>query len=136
MKAFIGSKKGTSKVFGTSMIVVVAFAFGLTFFNFVTSNIDSMKATFNTQMKNLLLASFSANSTHIVAFIKNTANQVCEITHAYLNSMLAILQEGKVTIQPISIGEAIIVGSFAEGNAYTVKLSSIFSVAVTFTVTI
>lgn len=106
------------------------------FLNFSVSNVDFTKATFNTRMTSLLLDSVSANTTHIVASIKNTANNVVEITQAYVNSMFAILQEGKATIQPVSIGVATIVGSFAEGSTYTVKLSSIFNIAITFTVTL
>lgn len=136
MKALIGSQQGTSMVLGALMIVLVTFASGMFFFNFVMSNVDSMKTAFNTQMKNLLLEYFSANTTHIIAVIKNTANKVVEITHAYVNNMLAILQEGKIIIQPLSTGAATIIGSFAKGNTYTVKLTNIFNVAITFTVTI
>lgn len=136
MKAFISSKNGTSKVLGTLMVIIVAFAFGLYFFKFAMSNVDFAKTTFNTQITSLLLSSVSANSTHIVAFIKNAANQVVEITQAYVNNMLATLQEGKAILQPVSTGVATIVGSFTEGNTYTVKLSNVFSVAVTFTVTV
>lgn len=136
MKALIGSQQGTSMVLGALMIVLVTFASGMFFFNFVMSNVDSMKTAFNTQMKNLLLEYFSANTTHIIAVIKNTANKVVEITQAYVNNMLATLQEGKTIIQPLSTGVATIVGSFTKGNTYTVKLTNIFNVAITFTVTI
>lgn len=136
MKAFIRSKKGTSKVLGILMITMVTLVSGFFFLNFVTANVNFAKNTFNTQMKSLLLDSFSANTTHIVAFIKNSANKVVEFTQAYVNNMLGTLQGGKATIKPLSIGIATIRGSFAEGNTYTVKLSNIFNVAITFTVTV
>ncbi|TET57680.1 hypothetical protein E3J51_02675 [Candidatus Bathyarchaeota archaeon] len=72
---------------------------GFIFLNFVTGNIDSMKTIFNTQMKSLLLDHFSVNQTHIVIFLKNTADEIIEITKAYVNHLLAILHEGK-TISP------------------------------------
>jgi hypothetical protein len=100
------------------------------------SNVNLAKNTFNNQMKNLLLDSFSANTTHIVAFIRNSADKVIEFTQAYVNSMLGTLQGGKATIKPLSVGMATICGSFAKGSTYTVKLSNIFNVAITFTVTI
>lgn len=136
MRAFVCSKKGMSKVLGIFMIIIVVFVFGLLFVNFAMFNVESMKTTYNTKVSNLLLASFSANTTHIVAFIRNTANRVAEITQAYVNSMLVVLQGGKAIIKPAATGVAIVVGSFMEGSTYTVKLSTIFNLAVTFTVTI
>lgn len=64
------------------------------------------------------------------------ANEVVEITQAYVNNMLRVLQGGKAIIKPLSIGVATILGSFTGGSTYTVKLSNIFNVAITFTVTI
>lgn len=136
MKAFIRSKKGTSKVLGTLVMIIVVFISGFFFYNFVTSNVNFSKNTFNTQMTNLLLNSFSANSTHIVAFIKNSANKAIEFTQAYTNNMLAVLQGGKAIIESLSTGVAIIRGSFMEGSTYTVKLANIFNVAITFDVTV
>ncbi len=116
--------------------MVVVFVSGFSFVNFVMSNVEFAKTVFNTQMKSLLLDSFSANITHIVVYLKNTGKQTVEITQAYVNSMLTMLQDGKAIIQPLSVGVATIVGSFAEGDTYTVKLSNIFNTAVTFTVTL
>ena len=136
MKAFIRSKKGTSKVLGILMTTIVVLVSGFVFSDFVMSNVNLAKNTFNTQMKSLLLDSFSANTTHIVAFIKNSADKVIEFTQAYVNNMLGTLHGGKAMIKPFSIGVATIRGSFAQGNTYTVKLSNIFNAAITFTVTV
>jgi uncharacterized membrane protein (DUF485 family) len=136
MKAFICSKKGTSMVLGMLMTIIIVIASGFLLFNFVMSNVNFAKQTFNTQMKHLLLESYSANTTHIIVFIRNTARQTVEFTLAYVNNMLATLQNGKVTISSLSVGVATIVGSFAKGNTYTVKLTNVFNVAITFTVTI
>lgn len=136
MRAFKRSRKGTSMVLGTLMIIVVVFASGFLFFNFVMSNVDFMKTTFDTEMKKLILDSFSANATHIVAFVRNTASKAVEFTLAYVNNMVATLQEGKATISPLSVGVATIIGNFAEGKTYTVKLTNIFNTAITFTATV
>ncbi len=118
------------------MLVIVTIASGFMFLNFVTNNVDSMKTVFNTQMKNLLLDHFSANITHIVIFLKNTANNVVEIAQAYVNNILAVLQEGKAIIAPLTTGIATIIGSFKEGNTYEIKLGNFLSVDLSFTVTI
>ncbi|MCK4222938.1 hypothetical protein KAX01_01465 [Candidatus Bathyarchaeota archaeon] len=94
-----------------------------------------MKTTFNTQMKSLLLDHFSVNQTHIVIFLKNTADEIIEITKAYVNHLLAILHEGKTVIAPLTTGIATIMGSFTLGNTYEVKLTSLFSIDLSFTVT-
>jgi hypothetical protein len=136
MKAFLPSKKGTSKVLGTLMAIIITFASGFFFLNFVMSNVDFAKNTFNTQMQGLLLDSFFANTTHIVAFIKNAASQTVELTLAYVNNALATLQKGKVLIAPLSTAAATIVGSFSKGSSYTVKLTNIFNIAIAFSVTV
>lgn len=135
LKTFKASKSGTTKVLGILMLIIVTIASGFIFLNFVTGNIDSMKTTFNTQMKSLLLDHFSVNQTHVVIFLKNTADEIIEITKAYVNHMLAILHEGKAIIAPLTTGIATIIGSFTPGNTYEVKLTSFFSIDISFTVT-
>lgn len=135
LKTFITSKSGTTKALGLLMLIIVTIASGFIFLNFVTGNIDLMKTTFDTQMKSLLLDHFSVNQTHIVIFLRNTADELIEITQAYVNNMLAILQEGKSIIAPLTTGIATIIGSFTPGNIYEVKLTSFFSIDVSFTVT-
>ncbi len=78
----------------------------------------------------------SANATHIVAFVRNTASKAVEFTLAYVNNMVATLQEGKATISPLSVGVATVIGSFIEGKTYTVKLTNVFNTAITFTATV
>ena len=134
LKTFITSKSGTTRVLGVLMLIIVTIASGFIFLNFVTGNIDLMKTTFNTQMKSLLLDHFSVNQTHIIIFLRNTADELIEITQAYVNNILAILQEGKTIIAPLTTGIATIMGSFTSGNTYEVKLTSFFSIDVSFTV--
>jgi len=134
LKTFITSKSGTTRVLGVLMLIIVTIASGFIFLNFVTGNIDLMKTTFNTQMKSLLLDHFSVNQTHIIIFLRNTADELIEITQAYVNNMLAILQGGKTIIAPLTTGIATIMGSFTSGNTYEVKLTSFFSIDVSFTV--
>ncbi|MCK4478084.1 hypothetical protein KAU88_06120 [Candidatus Bathyarchaeota archaeon] len=93
----------------TLLIIIVVFASGFFFLKSVMSNIDFAKTIFNTQMKRLLLESFSANVTHIIAVVKNTANQGVELTLAYVNNMLATMHGGKVTISPQSTEAATII---------------------------
>jgi len=136
MKAFLHSKRGTFKVLGVLMIIIVVFCSGFFFLNFVNSNVDFAKNIFDTQMSNLLLSSLTANTTHIVAFVKNTANKMIEFTLAYVNSMIATLEGGKASISPLTTGAATIVGTFIKGNTYTVELTNIFSISLSFAVTI
>jgi hypothetical protein len=118
-------------VFGMLLIVLVMFVFGILFYTFVMDNINFATETINTQMVGLLLNSFSINSTHIVAFLKNTGSALVEITSAYVNGLVTAIVN-LVKIAPKAIGSVILRGTFLPGNTYDVKLTNMFNAEVTF----
>jgi hypothetical protein len=134
-KKFKISINGTCKIMATLVVVMVTFVSGFIFLRFVVSNVDFAKTTFTSQMQNLLLKSFSINSTHIVAFIQNEYTKAISFTLAYVNGLIATLQGGEAVISALSTGTAAIVGSFIDGYTYKVMLTNIFSIDLTFTVT-
>ena len=136
MKTFTSSKKGVSQVLGLLMVVMVIFASGFIFCNFVINNVNFAKTIFNSQMQSLLLQYINANTTHIVAFIKNAGANAVEFTMAYVDGLLVAIQEGKATISASTVGAAAILGAFVKGNSYTVKLTNIFNLDLSFAVTI
>lgn len=113
------------------LIVLVTFVFGILFYTFVMDNINFATETINTQMVGLLLNSFSINSTHIVAFLKNTGSALVEITSAYVNGLVTAIVN-LVKIAPKAIGSVILRGTFLPGNTYDVKLTNMFNAEVTF----
>ena len=125
------SRRGTSAVFAVVLLVIITFAFGIIFFNFVMSNVSFAANTFNTQMTALLLKSFTINATHVIAYVQNTGAALVDITSAYVNGLVISLT-AMVQIAPNAIGEAILVGNFMPGNAYTIKLANIFNTEVSF----
>jgi hypothetical protein len=125
------SRKGSTAVFAVLLLVLITFASGILFYNFVMSNISFATNTYNTQMVALLVKSFTINATHIVAFLQNTGAAMVEFTNAYVNGLITALVT-LVQIAPNAIGAAILQGDFVAGNTYTVKLANIFSTEVTF----
>jgi hypothetical protein len=125
------SRKGSTAVFAVLLLVLITFASGILFYNFVMSNISFATNTYNTQMVALLVKSFTINATHIVAFLQNTGAAMVEFTNAYVNGLITALVM-LVQIAPNAIGAAILQGDFLAGNTYTVKLANIFSTEVTF----
>jgi len=125
------SRRGTSAVFAVVLLVIITFAFGIVFFNFVMSNVSFAANTFNTQMAALLLKSFTINATHVIAYVQNTGAALVEISSAYVNGLVTSLT-AMVQIAPSAIGEAILEGSFLSGNTYTIKLANIFNTEVSF----
>jgi hypothetical protein len=118
-------------VFAVLLLVLVTFVSGILFYTFVMDNINFATETFNTQMVGLLLNSFTMNSTHIVAFLKNTGSTLIEVTSAYVNGLVTAIIN-LVKIAPNAIGSVILTGNFLPGNTYDVKLASIFNSEVTF----
>jgi hypothetical protein len=94
-------------------------------------NINFATETINNRMVGLLLNSFSINSTHIVALLKNTGSALIEITSAYVNGIVIAIAN-LVKIAPNTIGSVILRGTFLPGNTYGVKLANIFNAEVTF----
>ena len=112
-------------------LVIITFAFGIVFFNFVMSNVSFAANTFNTQMAAMLLKSFTINATHIIAYVQNTGAAAVEISSAYVNGLVTTLT-AMVQIAPNAIGEAILQGNFLSGDTYTIKLANIFNTEVSF----
>ncbi|MBN1244326.1 hypothetical protein JXA31_01880 [Candidatus Bathyarchaeota archaeon] len=125
------SRKASTAAFGVLLLVLVTFVSGILFYTFVMDNINFATETLNTQIAGLLLNSFTMNSTHIVAFLKNTGAQVIEVTNAYVNGLITVITN-LVKIAPNAIGAVVLTGNFLCGNTYDVKLANIFNTQTTF----
>jgi len=125
------SRRASTAVFGVLLLVLVTFVSGILFYTFVMDNVTFAAETLNTQIAGLLLNSFTMNSTHIVAFLKNTGSQIIEVTTAYVNGLVTAISN-LVKIAPNAIGAVILTGNFLSGNTYDVKLASIFNAQATF----
>jgi len=131
MKNIIKARKATSSVFAVLLIIIITIAFGIIFLNFVLSEVDFMKNTFNTQISGLVLKTFTINSTHITAWLQNGGIRLTKITGAYVNGLVAALPS-TVQVEPSSTTVAYIKGTFIEGNMYAVELLSLFKTVITF----
>jgi len=121
----------TTAVFGVLLLVLVTLVSGILFYTFVMDNVNFATETLNNQIAGLLLNSFSINSTHIVALLKNTGAQIIEVTSAYVNGLITSIAN-LVKIAPNAVGAVVLTGNFIAGNTYNVKLSSIFNAQATF----
>ncbi len=128
------ARRGTSSVFAIILIIIIIFAFGIVFMNFVMSEVNFAKDTFNVQMASLLLKSFTINATHIVAYLQNVGTSLVEITNAYVNGLIATLSS-VTQIEPNSIVATVLQGIFAKGETYTIKLAGPFNILTTFKIT-
>jgi len=134
MRKLARSRKGSSLVLATLMLVIVTLVAGVLFYNTIMGSVSSMTNDFNTQMSLLLLEASNINSTHITAFIRNTGQFTVEILNAYVNSQIAILAQA-VKISASSLGTTYIKGDYTEGTTYSVKLAGMLGTLITFKVT-
>jgi len=72
MRKLARSRKGSTMVFATLLIVVVTIVAGLLFYNTIMGSVSKMTNNVNTQMALLLVEGSGINATHITAFIRNT----------------------------------------------------------------
>jgi len=134
MRKLARSRKGSSLVLATLLLVIVTLVAGVLLYNIIMGSVSSMTNNFNTQMSLLLLESSSMNATHITAFIRNTGQYTVEILNAYVNSQIALLAQS-VKIAASSLGITYIKGDYTKGTTYSVKLAGMFGTLITFQVT-
>jgi len=134
MRKLARSRKGSSLVLGTLLLVVVTLVAGLLFYNTIIGSVSSMTKNFNTQMSLLLLEGSNINATHITAFIRNTSQYTVEILNAYVNSEIALLAQ-TVKIAASSLGTTYVKGDYTRGTTYSVSLAGMFGTLITFHVT-
>jgi len=133
MRKMARSRKGSSLVLATMLLVIVTLVAGIFFYNTIMGSVFSMTNNFNTQMSILLVESTGINTTHITASILNTGQFTVEILNAYVNSEVALLVQ-TVKIAASSLGITYIKGAYTQGTTYSVKLSSMFGSLITFQV--
>jgi len=134
MRKLARSRKGSSLVFATLLLVIVTLVAGVLFYNTIIGSVSSMTNDFNTQMSLMMLESSNINATTITAFIRNTGQYSVEILNAYVNSEIAILVQ-TVKIAASSLGITYVKGDFTKGATYSVRLASMFGTLITFQVT-
>lgn len=134
MRKLARSRKGTSLVLATLLLVVVTLVAGVLFYNTIMGSVSSMTNTVNTQMSLLLLESSSINGTQITAALRNTGQFTVEIVNAYVNSEVALLAQS-VKIAASSLGATLIKGDYSKGTTYLVKLAGMYGTLITFQIT-
>jgi len=133
MHALAKSKKGSSLVIASVLMIIVTLIGGIFFYNYVMGSVQSMTDNLNTQMSILLLDSVKINATHIVAWIRNTGNSVVSVVNAYVNEQIAWLVK-EVKVAAASTAVAYISGTYTLGGTYSVKLAGMFGTLLTFSV--
>jgi len=133
MQKMARSRKGSSLVLATMLLVIVTLVAGVFFYNIIMGSVFSMTNNVNSQLSLLMLKSSSINATHITASILNTGQFTVEIVNAYVNSEIALLVQ-TIKIAASSLGVTYIQGAFTQGTTYSVKLSSMFGTLMTFQV--
>lgn len=127
------SRKGSSLVLASLLLVIVTVAAGVLFYNTVMGSVSSMTNNFNTQMSLLLLEGSKINATCITAFLRNTGQFSVDVVNAYVNNEVALLAQA-IKLASKALGTAYVEGTYTEGSTYSVKLATVFGVAVTFDV--
>jgi len=136
MRTLASSKKGSSFVLASVLMIIVTLIGGIFFYNYVMGSVQSMQKDLSTQMSLLLLESVYINSTHISAWLRNTGSSVVSIVNAYVNNQIALLVN-EVKVAASSVTVAYIIGKnnvYTSGSTYTVKLAGMFGTLLTFEV--
>jgi len=131
MRKLARSRKGSSMVLATLLLVIVTLAAGVLFYNTIMGSVISMTNSFNTQLSRLMLESSNINGTHITAFIRNNTPYSVEILNAYVDSQIALLVQ-TVKIASSALGVTQIKGDYSTGETYSVKLAGMYGTLITF----
>ncbi len=128
------SRKGSTLVMATLLLIIVTVAAGILFYNTIMGSVTSMTNNVNKQMALLLVEGSGINATTITAFIRNTGQFSVEILNAYVNSQIALLTQA-VEISSAALGITYIKGEFSKGSTYSVSLAGMFGTLITFQIT-
>ena len=134
MRKLARSRKGSTMVLATLLIVLVTIVAGILFYNTIMGSVSSMTNNVNTQMALLLIEGSGINATHITAFIRNTGQFTVEVLNAYVNSQIAVLAQ-TVKIASSALGVTYVKGEFSKGTTYSVQLAGMFGTLITFQIT-
>jgi Flp pilus assembly protein TadG len=134
MRKLARSRKGSTMVLATLLLVVVTIVAGILFYNTIMGSVTSMTNNVNTQMALLLIEGSGINATHITAFIRNTGQFTVEVLNAYVNSQIAVLAQ-TVKIASSALGVTYVKGEFSKGTTYSVQLAGMFGTLTTFQIT-
>jgi len=133
MRTLASSKKGSSLVLASVLMIVVTLIGGIFLYNYVMGSVNKMTDNLNKQLSILMLETVNINSTHISAWIRNTGSYIVSVVNAYINNEIAwLVNEVKVAAE--SAAAAYITGIFKHGSTYTVKLAGLFGTLLTFEV--
>ena len=133
MKRLLSSKRGSSLVIASALMIIVTLIGGIFFYNYIMGSVNSMTDNLNKQMSILLLDSVKVNGTCIVAWIRNTGSSAVSVVNAYVNEQIALLSN-EVKIAATSAATAYIRGTYMQGGTYSVKLSGMIGTLLTFSV--
>ncbi len=134
MRKLARSRKGSTMVLATLLIVLVTIVAGILFYNTIMGSVTSMTNNVNTQLALLLVEGSGINATHITAFIRNTGQFTVEVLNAYVNSQIALLAQ-TVKIASSALGVSYVKGEFSRGTTYSVQLAGMFGTLTTFQIT-
>lgn len=134
LKNLLKAKKAASPGIVALLLILVTVVASFFLYNVVAGSLGTMQNTVQEQMEILFLRTFSINSTCITSFIGNTGIWAIHIVNAFINEQIAKLKQG-VEIPKDAVEPVYILGTFAKGLTYTVKLISNFGSALTFDVT-
>jgi Flp pilus assembly protein TadG len=134
MRKLARSRKGSTMVLATLLLVLVTIVAGILFYNTIMGSVSSMTNNVNTQMALLLIEGSGINATHITAFIRNTGQFTVEVLNAYVNSQIAVLAQ-TVKIASSALGTTYVKGEFSKGTTYSVSLAGMFGTLTTFQIT-
>jgi len=134
LKRLLTARKATSMGIVVLLLVLVTLVAGFFFYNYVIGHMGVMQDNFQEQMELLFLKSFSINATRIISFIGNKGIWAINVVSASVNnhvaSILRSVQIDKNAVEPVHI-----LGTFARGLTYTVKLGTNFGSSLNFDVT-
>lgn len=134
IKNLLKGKKAASPGIVALLLVLMTVVAGSFFYNVVAGSIGRMTNTPQERMETLFLRTVNINSSCIVSFIGNTGIWAVNIVKAFVNEQIANLGQS-IAIDKDTVKPVYILGTFAKGLTYTVKLVSNFGSALTFHIT-
>jgi flagellin-like protein len=116
------NRKAISGVFSVLLLVIITFVVGIFLYSFTMGMFSNLTSSSSNSPFSLRIENVNINDTCMTIYIGNTLNHDVKVTRVYINNQPTQILSSTATILRESTGKVQILGTYAVGNAYDIKV--------------
>jgi flagellin-like protein len=118
----LNNRKAISGVFSVLLLVIITFVVGIFLYSFTMGMFSNLTSSSSNSPFSLRIENVNINDTCMTIYIGNTLNHDVKVTRVYINNQPTQILSSTATILRESTGKVQILGTYAVGTAYDIKV--------------